>query len=333
LKVAYHQDFLKHNTGNHPERKDRLLRIIQTLKENEVFEHDNLTSPNKASEEQIKLVHSLEHIESVKSTSRKGRGRLDSDTIVSKNSFEAAVRAAGAVCDLAQEAVNNGENGFALTRPPGHHATHSRSMGFCIFNNVAIAARSVLEDAEKIAILDWDVHHGNGTQDAFYSDKNILYISIHQSPHYPGTGRIEETGSDEALGTTVNIPLSSRKSDKDYIFIFKNLVLPLIERFDPNLLLISAGQDAHKDDPLSDMELTSRAYQDMTELVNDLSIPIVFALEGGYNLDALSESVLAIFKGMNIDSEFDGEKSNKKIDDQTFDTLNRVLDVLHRIGY
>jgi acetoin utilization deacetylase AcuC-like enzyme len=251
-------------------------------------------------------VHAVEQIALVRRVAQAGGGNLDSDTYVSPHSFDAALMAAGGLV-RAVEAVLTGEieNCFALVRPPGHHATPARSMGFCLFNNVAVAARAAFAtgQAERIFIVDFDVHHGNGTQDVFASDPAVFYASTHQYPYYPGTGHWSERGSGTGEGSVLDVPLPPGVGDAGYAQVFAELVEPLAERFQPDLILVSAGYDAHWNDPLAQMNLSLSGYawlgRDLVSMAEQLCEGrIVFALEGGYELDVLACGILNVFYAM-----------------------------------
>ncbi len=238
------------------------------------------------------MIHASEYISYVKSKAEKGGGWLDPDTVMSPKSYEAALYAAGGVL-VAVEAVMKEEvdNAFALVRPPGHHAIQDRAMGFCIFNNVAIAAKFALSkfNLNRVLIADFDVHHGNGTQDAFYSDPKVLYFSTHQYPFYPGTGWMDETGTGAGEGTTVNFPMAAGWGDEEYLRAFNEVLIPVARRFQPQLILVSAGFDAHWADHLAMMKVTITGFAQMAMILKELAAELcqgrlVFTLEGGYNL-------------------------------------------------
>jgi len=293
--------FMNHDTGGyHPESP---MRIHYT---HTVFAHGDpdirMVKPERASTEDLRLVHTASHVDRVRRACAPGRCvSLDPDTVCSEDSFETALYAAGSVVRLVQLALA-GEisSGFALIRPPGHHATPGDAMGFCLFNNVAVAAEKALRDmgVKRVLIVDFDVHHGNGTQEIFYDRKDVLYFSSHQYPFYPGTGSLGETGGRGARGFTVNCPLSPRKDDGDFVALYRSVLVPVMEAFEPGLVLVSAGFDAHSMDPIGGMELSSAGYAALAGLILEtagrLMSPVVFALEGGYNLDALRESVQAV---------------------------------------
>ncbi len=288
--------FLEHQPpAGHPERPERLSHLAQRLENDGLWSRLQHLTPEPATEEQLLAVHTPEHLDLVQKVSAQGGGQLDEvgDTHASERSFEAALLAAGAVTG-AIDAVLTGNVGaaFAAVRPPGHHAEKDRAMGFCLFNNVAVGARHAqrAHGIGRVAILDWDVHHGNGTQHVFEDDPTVLYISLHQFPFYPGTGARHERGVGRGEGFTLNFPLPAGTGEIAYLSIFERDIVPALDRFRPGILLISAGFDAHRDDPLANMVLSEQSYGKFTDHVKGIA-PIVSVLEGGYNLDALALSV------------------------------------------
>ena len=295
--VVFSSVYYKHNTGKkHPESAKRLGIIVNELKKGKLSKSKNwqFVKPTKASIADVRLVHDYQYIKFIESICRSGGGILDvGDTVASPESYEVALYAVGGTLkavDLIME--KHFENAFALVRPPGHHAEKFRAMGFCIFNNVAIAAKYLLEKfgLKRIAILDIDAHHGNGTQRTFYETSQVLYISIHQDPRdFPGTGFINEVGQEDGLGYTVNIPLPFRTNDHIYLKALQEIVTPIINEYKPEFLLISAGLDGHYADPVGELSLSMLCYQKIFDEIVEIASKIcdgkiVSVLEGGYSL-------------------------------------------------
>jgi acetoin utilization deacetylase AcuC-like enzyme len=301
LKTGIVKDlrYMEHNMGDfHVENPQRIEAIYRMLEKDISFPYTEI-EPRPADVKEIQMVHSSSYIQAIKETSGKERTQLDPDTATSARSYEVALLAAGGLLK-AIDFVMEGKihNGFALVRPPGHHAEVSRAMGFCLFNNVAVGAEYLVKKfgIKRILIVDWDLHHGNGTQHSFYSRKDIMYFSTHQFPHYPGTGHWEETGQDEGTGFTVNVPLSGGKTDEDYLFIFKKILSPIVSEYKPEFILISAGFDIYKADPLGGMQVSAEGFGALTSelmiLAHECSKDrILFTLEGGYDLQGLREGV------------------------------------------
>ena len=303
MTTAFHYDpaYLAHDPGRgHPECAARLEGAIAHLEQQPWFGELRPIAARPAAREWLETVHSAAYIDRVEQACLRGERTIDSpDVGVCERSHEIAVLAAGAALALA-DAVAGGEaaNGFSLMRPPGHHAEHELAMGFCLYNNVAIAARYLQRrhGLDKVLILDWDVHHGNGTQHTFEADPSVCYISLHQYPLYPGTGAASETGVGAGRGTTLNCPMAAASTDEDYRRAFSEAVLPCIDRFRPGIILLSAGFDAHRDDPLAGINLGSDCFGWMTERVMESAARhcdgrIVSLLEGGYSLGALQHCV------------------------------------------
>ncbi|MDM7935798.1 MAG: histone deacetylase [Methanothrix sp.] len=296
--IVYHPIYLAHETGMHPERKERLTAILDAIRGLDV----KYITPSPATVDQVATIHGRRYIEQVKAICDHGGGHLDIDTVLSEQSYEAAMMAAGGAMAAVDAVLGGLETAFALVRPPGHHAMPNRGMGFCIFNNIAIAARHAQARGNgRVLIVDWDVHHGNGTNAIFYSDRSVLYFSTHQSPHYPGTGRVNEVGEGGAEGTKVNVPLPSGTGDEGYLMAFREILLPVAMEFRPDIVLVSAGQDPHRDDPLGGMRLTAAGFGAMAGVVKEIADAccqgrLAASLEGGYSLEGQAEAVVAVLK-------------------------------------
>jgi acetoin utilization deacetylase AcuC-like enzyme len=297
----YHPDYLKHDMGyGHPESPDRLRAIVSHLEAQGLLDRLTKIDPVAATDDWITLVHEPAYVAHLKARAPvSGHVSLDPDTSISPGSLPAAYLAAGGAM-AAVDAIIAGrvQNAFCAVRPPGHHAERDRAMGFCLFNNVAIAARYVQcrHGLPRVLIVDWDVHHGNGTQHTFYQDPSVLFFSTHQFPYYPGTGRATDRGEGEGTGLTINVPMSPGQGDEAYREVFERMLIPAADRFKPDFVLISAGFDAHRDDPLAGMALTEEGYGVLSRIVLDLAGRhcqgrVLSCLEGGYNLQALSASV------------------------------------------
>jgi acetoin utilization deacetylase AcuC-like enzyme len=294
-----HESSLRHDTGAHPERAARMQAVERELSARDWLGFERVQSP-EVDRSVLEAVHPPDYVASIERACESGGGFLDMDTVVSEDSFEAGLHAAGGAVRMVELLLDgSAPYAFSAHRPPGHHATQARAMGFCLFNSVAVAARHALDayGLERVMILDWDVHHGNGTNDIFHASNQVLFVSIHQSPLYPGTGPASDVGSGDGRGFTVNLPVPPGADDLVFCSLVDGVAVPLAREFAPQLLLVSAGYDAHREDPLGGCEVTEDGYAAMTRamrgLGEELEAPVGCVLEGGYGLDALARSVAA----------------------------------------
>jgi len=308
-----HPACLEHDPGQglpgHPERPERLRAIEEALAARSWLGWERREAP-AATEDELALVHSPEHVEAVRQLCRCGGGALDLDTFAGVASYEAALRSAGAACAMTRALLaGEAKVGFSAGRPPGHHAERSRAMGFCLFDNVAVAAALAIAElgVERVFILDWDVHHGNGTAEIFRRRDDVLFASIHQGGIFPGSGAREDAGSGPGEGCTINLPVAAGSDGEAWVSLLEREILPLAARFGPQLVLISAGFDAHRDDPLADCRLEAGSFGRMAAIVRaaaaEWSAPVGAVLEGGYALGALADSVVATMSALGDEGE------------------------------
>jgi acetoin utilization deacetylase AcuC-like enzyme len=295
-----HELSLAHDVPRHPERPERIIALEAEMERHGWFGCEVVQAP-RATQDSLRAVHRERHIRFIDELCARGGGHIDMDTVAVSATYEAALHAAGGGIALVDALLSReAPTGFSALRPPGHHAETSRAMGFCFFGNAAIAARHAASahGVERVLILDWDVHHGNGTNEIFHADPGVLFVSIHESPLYPGTGPASDLGSGEGEGFTVNLPVPGRSGDETFRSLVDHVVLPLAAEWEPQLVLVSAGFDAHALDPLATCRVTEAGYAAMTASLRracgELGVPMGLLLEGGYSLEALTQSVAAL---------------------------------------
>jgi len=316
-------------SGYHPENPKRLEATAEALEADRAFERVRLFEGRPATDAELLLNHSKNYIGQVDASANRDHAYLDPATYTCSQSAEVARLAAGGLVDLT-EAVMKKElrAGLALVRPPGHHAEYERAAGFCLYNNIAVAARIALRDhgIERVLIMDWDLHHGNGTQWSFYDDKRVLYFSTHQYPYYPGTGALNQTGKGDGLGFTVNVPLPIGMDDEDFVQVFDHVLLPIAEQYAPELVLVSAGFDTYYNDPLGGMKVTPAGYGRLTDRLMEVAGSsadnrIILVLEGGYNLEGLAMGVTSCLHRLEA-----GKPRDETMTDQASGRVGKVID-------
>jgi len=332
--IVKHPLYLEHKTGiMHPENPYRLESIYTMLEARDFGGTLVDIPPRFARLEELLLVHDPHYVDRVLDSAEKSQIRFDPDTVTSPKTYKAAWMAAGGVMEAIRGTLaGEVRNGFALIRPPGHHALRDRAMGFCIFNNLAIGAKYALayHRLERVMIVDWDLHHGNGIQDIFYRDRHVLYVSLHRHPYYPWTGGAEEVGEGEGRGFNVNIPLEMGCSDPEYGNINRHLLFPIARRFKPEIILVAAGFDIHHGDPLRSMSVTEAGFARMTQLLMEMAAELcdkrlVLALEGGYNSEALRDSVATVLWELAGRSVINREEM-RQVEDARYDNIAKTIE-------
>ncbi|MBI2267081.1 MAG: histone deacetylase [Armatimonadetes bacterium] len=303
MTIIYNSAHIRHETGNHVENPRRIEVIREFFASRGIWQSLRVIPGRVAERSEIEAIHSRDYLSGLAEFCRRGGGYLNLDTVVGPASLQVALEAVGSVLRAIDETVVTGGPVFALVRPPGHHAEHDQAMGFCLLNNIAIGARYAqkVHGIEKILIVDWDVHHGNGTQEAFYQDPSVLFFSIHQSPLYPGSGLIEEIGEKRGVGHTVNCPVPVGSGDETLRLLVEELLFPLADRFRPELILVSCGLDAHWADPIAGLAVTELGFGFIASAVKKLASDycngrLVGSLEGGYHLGCLPNTFLSVVR-------------------------------------
>lgn len=315
-EIIYSDDYRQHDTGVHVENQKRVQAIMKAINKS-FMTQNSIHQPEPASDEDILRVHTRDHVEYIRKFCQKGGGYIDFDTVVSPHSYETAKLAAGGAIKAADLVLEGFESAYSVARPPGHHATRDRAMGFCIFNNLAITLEHLRsKNIRKFLVFDFDVHYGNGTADIFYQDPDVLYISIHQDPHtiFPGKGFIYEIGADEGEGANLNIPMPPGSNKQDYQYILGRILEPIVNDFGADFYLVDVGFDGHKDDPLSSINLNDDFFEWVAVEMMRLAGSLCLILEGGYDIAALSRSNLKMMNGLRNYKEIKDQIADEKQD-------------------
>jgi acetoin utilization deacetylase AcuC-like enzyme len=293
-QIVFSEEFNKHDTADHPENADRLYVMLDALEQAPFYKQIDFIEPELLEEKVLYEIHSAEMIDRIKDISDHGDSWIDLDTYVCKSDYETARLAAGGVLQVCHHVMKGDvQNAYALVRPPGHHASAERSMGFCLFNNAGLAAHEMAKRGKRVLIFDHDVHHGNGTQEIFYKRKDVMYQSFHLSPHYPGTGDTSEIGEGEGKGYTINAPLGFGHDDRAVSQLFDEIFIPITKQYNPHLIIISAGYDSHHSDQLGGLKLTANFFGEIIRRFQEIQPRIVCTLEGGYNLQWIGKCCLS----------------------------------------
>jgi acetoin utilization deacetylase AcuC-like enzyme len=327
-QIAYSKDFSSHDNSGHPENAQRLQALLKDIRDAPFFHKLDFFEPERIDEEVLYSVHSEEMIQQIIDISVDGDSWIDPDTYVCLNDYETARKAAGGLLQICKNVIDGtADNGFALVRPPGHHATRERSMGFCLFNNIALAANEMLKIGKKVLIFDCDVHHGNGTQTIFYNMSDVMYQSIHVFPHFPGTGLVDDIGVGEGEGYTVNAPLSHGNGDAAVSELLEKIFLPIAQQFKPDIILISSGFDSHHLDPLGGLKLTSNFFGEIIAKLKVIQPKIVCTLEGGYNLDWIGKCCVSQLGQMVSHPVFFNDEA---VENNTVETV--ITEIKNKVG-
>ena len=326
-EIVYSEEFSKHDNRGHPENAERLIVMINEIKKSPFYNELEFIEPELLPEKTLQHIHSERMIEQIKDISKEGGSWIDMDTYVCKSDYDTARLAAGGLLQACNNVLTGkADNAFGLIRPPGHHATRDRSMGFCLFNNAAIAANELTKQGKKVLIFDFDVHHGNGTQDIFYDRSDVMYQSTHLSPHYPGTGDIDEIGEGTGKGYTINAPLSYGNGNNAVKKVLDEVFLPVAKQFNPDLIIISSGYDSHYLDPLGGLRFTSSFFGEMTARFQEIQPKIVCTLEGGYNLQWIGKCLVSQLGQLtnNIIKFDDSADENENVDGVINEIKNKI---------
>ena len=326
-QIVYSNEFNKHNNRGHPENAERLNVMIEEIKKSPFYNELLFIEPEMLPEKLLYDIHSERMIEQIKDINNEGESWIDLDTYVCRSDYEIARLAAGGLVKACNNIIDGKtDNAFALVRPPGHHATKNRSMGFCLFNNAAIAANELSKQGKKVLIFDFDVHHGNGTQDIFYDRKDVLYQSLHLSPHYPGTGDTDEIGEGPGKGYTINAPLMYGNGNNAVSKLLDEIFIPIAKQFKPDFIIISSGYDSHHSDPLGGLRFTSNFFGEMTARFQEIQPKIACTLEGGYNLQWIGKCLVSQLAQMtNNEVKFDDSTyEHENVDDVINDIKNEI---------
>ena len=326
-QIVFSKEFSKHDNKGHPENAERLSVMMKEIKKSPFYNELQFIEPEMLPEKLLYDIHSERMIEQIKDINNEGESWIDLDTYVCRSDYEIARLAAGGLVKACNNIIDGKtDNAFALVRPPGHHATKNRSMGFCLFNNAALAANELSKQGKKVLIFDFDVHHGNGTQDIFYDRKDVLYQSLHLSPHYPGTGDTDEIGEGPGKGYTINAPLPHGNGNNAVSKLLDEIFIPIAKQFKPDFIIISSGYDSHHSDPLGGLRFTSNFFGEMTARFQEIQPKMACTLEGGYNLQWIGKCLVSQLAQM-TDNEVkfnDSTYEHENVDDVINDIKNEI---------